>query len=80
MIPNTSAWWHDLDTPLRPALTHDIEADVCVVGLGGSGLSAVREARALGARVIGVDAGRIAWCGRRPQRRPAARWHGRVSP
>jgi gamma-glutamylputrescine oxidase len=60
MIPNTSAWWHDLDTPRRPPLTHDIEADVCVVGLGGSGLSAVREARALGARVIGVDAGRIA--------------------
>jgi glycine/D-amino acid oxidase-like deaminating enzyme len=44
----------------RPSLAHDAETDVCVVGLGGSGLAAIREARALGARVIGVDAGRIA--------------------
>jgi gamma-glutamylputrescine oxidase len=60
MTHTRSAWWHDIDEPTRPSLTHDAEADVCVVGLGGSGLSAVREARALGARVIGVDAGRIA--------------------
>lgn len=31
-------------------------ADVCVVGLGGSGLSCVRELLRLGARVIGLDA------------------------
>ncbi len=31
-----------------------------MIGLGGSGLAAVRTARALGANVIGVDAGRIA--------------------
>jgi len=60
MTHTASAWWHGITTAPRPALTHDADADVCVVGLGGSGLSAVREARVLGARVIGVDAGRIA--------------------
>jgi gamma-glutamylputrescine oxidase len=55
-----SAWWHDVHVPARPSLTHDADTDVCVVGLGGSGLAAIREARALGARVIGVDGGRIA--------------------
>jgi len=60
MTDTTSAWWHGIDHPVRPPLTHDADADVCVVGLGGSGLSAIREARAHGARVIGVDAGRIA--------------------
>jgi glycine/D-amino acid oxidase-like deaminating enzyme len=33
---------------------------VCVIGLGGSGLAAVLEARLLGARVIGIDAARVA--------------------
>lgn len=45
--------------PLAP-LAGTREADVCVVGLGGSGLSAVRELRALGRSVIGLDAGRVA--------------------
>ncbi len=56
----TSAWWHDVSVPPRPALTKRVRADVCVVGLGGTGLAAVREAQALGQRVIGVEAGRIA--------------------
>lgn len=55
-----SAWWHAVHQPARPALTRDADTDVCVVGLGGSGLAAIRQARALGARVIGVDGGRIA--------------------
>lgn len=55
-----SAWWHDVHVPTRASLNHDADTDVCVVGLGGSGLAAIREARALGARVIGVDGGRIA--------------------
>ncbi len=56
----SSAWWDGIHTPARPALHDTARADVCVVGLGGSGLAAVRTARALGARVIGVDAHRIA--------------------
>lgn len=33
-----------------------MRADLCVIGLGGSGLSAVIEARALGRTVVGIDA------------------------
>jgi glycine/D-amino acid oxidase-like deaminating enzyme len=43
-----------------PALEGDITADVCVVGLGGSGLAAVAEAVRRGLSVVGVDAGRVA--------------------
>ena len=44
-----------------PAMTHaalagDVHADLCVIGLGGSGLTCVREALRLGARVVGIDA------------------------
>lgn len=56
-----SVYW-DVDSP-RPDLAplrNDATADVCVVGLGGSGLTAIREAQARGMSVIGVDAGRIA--------------------
>ena len=44
---------------LAPLDTH-IEADVCVVGLGGSGLAAVEEALRLGQTVVGIDAGSVA--------------------
>ena len=47
--------WADL-----PALTGAAEADICVVGLGGSGLAAVDEALQAGASVIGLDAGSVA--------------------
>ena len=42
--------------PLRGTVT----ADVCVVGLGGSGLAAVDELLSRGASVVGVDAGPVA--------------------
>ncbi|HET7234183.1 MAG TPA: FAD-binding oxidoreductase [Longimicrobium sp.] len=57
--PNTPVWddgaWAGL-----PKLAGDVTADVCVIGLGGSGLSAVGELRALGASVVGIDAGAVA--------------------
>lgn len=53
-------WWHDIHAPPRPRVSESLSADVCVVGLGGSGLAAVRTAGALGASVVGVEAGRIA--------------------
>lgn len=37
-----------------------MHADVCVVGLGGSGLAAVHELLDLGQRVVGIDAGVVA--------------------
>jgi glycine/D-amino acid oxidase-like deaminating enzyme len=47
--------------PEQPPLRGTVHADVCVVGLGGSGLSCVRELRRLGASVVGVEAGRVGW-------------------
>lgn len=43
----------------RPPLTEARRADVCVIGLGGSGLAAVAEAIGRGLSVIGLDAGRV---------------------
>jgi glycine/D-amino acid oxidase-like deaminating enzyme len=42
-----------------PSLRGVLTADVCVVGLGGSGLTAVQELESLGASVVGVDAGAV---------------------
>ena len=56
---NLPVW--DLPRPFSlPPLDGEVEADVCVVGLGGSGLAAVHRALDLGATVVGVDAGVVA--------------------
>ncbi len=41
-------------------LASDTTCDLCVVGLGGSGLSAVREATSRGLDVVGIDAAQVA--------------------
>lgn len=51
--PVVAAW-----RPL-PLLTDDLHADACVVGLGASGLAAVRDLADRGLSVIGLDAGRV---------------------
>lgn len=51
-------WEHEGWAPL-PALDGDVTADVCVVGLGGSGLTAVGELLDRGASVVGLDAGPV---------------------
>lgn len=54
------------DDPLLPAweghspLAGSVNADVCVIGLGGSGLAAVQELADRGLSVVGLDAHRIA--------------------
>jgi glycine/D-amino acid oxidase-like deaminating enzyme len=57
--PNTPVWddepWAGL-----PRLRGDVRADVCVVGLGGSGLAAVMELLDHGVSVVGIDAGIVA--------------------
>ena len=52
--------WDDGGWAGLPALAGDTKADVCVVGLGGSGLAAVDEALQAGASVIGLDGGQVA--------------------
>lgn len=56
-------WADPADRPVwtEPGpLQANVTADLCVVGLGGSGLSAVDEALDLGASVVGIDAGSVA--------------------
>jgi gamma-glutamylputrescine oxidase len=48
--------WDDNYQSAFPALATDIRADLCVIGLGATGLCAVLEARALGRSVVGIDA------------------------
>lgn len=49
--------WDDHEWAPLPPLTQDVEAEVCVIGLGGTGLSCINEALNLGAAsVVGIDA------------------------
>src|SRR5690349_11165907 len=51
--------WEEGGWTSLPQLRSDLTADVCVVGLGGSGLTAVQELESLGASVVGLDAGPV---------------------
>jgi gamma-glutamylputrescine oxidase len=52
--------WDEPDALRLPELAAPIDADVCVVGLGGSGLACIRELLDRGSRVVGIDAVSIA--------------------
>src|SRR5262245_46302468 len=58
-MSSTPAWddgpWSGLPTLDRPTA-----CDLCVVGLGGSGLAAVEAALEAGVRVVGIDATHVA--------------------
>ncbi len=51
--------WNDQPWRAFEAVHHNYNTDVCVVGLGGSGLSAIHALIQHGYRVIGIDAGMI---------------------
>jgi len=53
-------WDIDVERPEFPQLAANLEADLVVVGLGGSGLTALLHAAQRGLNVIGIDADRIA--------------------
>jgi gamma-glutamylputrescine oxidase len=53
-------WDINVERPDYPQLTTNLEADLVVVGLGGSGLTALLHAAQRGLNVIGIDADRIA--------------------
>jgi gamma-glutamylputrescine oxidase len=58
---STTPVWGDPAAWENPApLDGDLRVDVCVIGLGGSGLAAVGAALDAGATVAGIDAGPIA--------------------
>lgn len=52
--------WDDGGWSGLPGLEGDLEAEICVVGLGGSGLAAIHELLRLGRSVVGLDAGPVA--------------------
>ncbi len=52
--------WDDHDWQALTRLEQHLTADVCVVGLGGSGLSAIHALLKRGKRVVGIDSGRVA--------------------
>jgi glycine/D-amino acid oxidase-like deaminating enzyme len=51
--------WEDAQWSPLPALTGDVSADSCVIGLGGSGLTVIEELLARDERVVGIDAGEV---------------------
>lgn len=53
-------WAEDLEPLSLSPLQRDARADVCVVGLGGSGLTCIAELRRAGVSVIGIDADVVA--------------------
>ncbi len=59
-LRDTGPVWDEGGSFRLGALGADTRCDVCVVGLGGSGLSAVHAALARGLDVVGVDAGEVA--------------------
>ena len=52
--------WNSESWEGLPALEGNLKADVCVVGLGGSGLACILELLELGKSVVGLDAGSLA--------------------
>lgn len=59
-IKNSALWEDSVDRVHFPVLDSDIEADLCVVGLGASGLRAAMHAAKRGLSVVAIDAGVIA--------------------
>lgn len=56
LVTHNLPTWDDAEWRQLDALVGEVETDVCVVGLGGSGLTCIRELQSLGARVVGIDA------------------------
>jgi glycine/D-amino acid oxidase-like deaminating enzyme len=52
--------WGEEETLALPQLDGELDADVCVVGLGGSGLACVGALMIDGRRVVGIDAATVA--------------------
>jgi glycine/D-amino acid oxidase-like deaminating enzyme len=59
-FPENIPVWDDGNWPGLPPLQGDLETDVCVVGLGGSGLACALELLDLGQRVVGLEAKQVA--------------------
>lgn len=56
---NESVWLGTADTPARPRLESDVDADVCVVGAGIAGLTAAYLLAGAGRSVVVIEDGQI---------------------
>ena len=56
---HNDVYWNDTPWSARETLHHDETCDVCVIGLGGSGLHAIEYFIAHGYDVVGIDAGMV---------------------
>ncbi len=52
--------WEDGQWQSLPVLRETIDADTCVIGIGGSGLTVIEELLARGQRVVAIDAADVA--------------------
>lgn len=59
-VPNEPVWGATTAPLALPRLEGEVSADVCVVGLGGSGLAAIGELLEMHRSVVGLDAGLVA--------------------
>lgn len=56
------SWYQQgIEHPAHPALTSNLETDVCIVGAGFTGLAAAIELRAQGIHCVVLDAHRVGW-------------------
>lgn len=60
MLTNNSPIWEEGDWQPLPSLSNDVTTDICVIGLGGSGLTCVQQLLEYDQNVIGIDAGIVA--------------------
>jgi gamma-glutamylputrescine oxidase len=60
VISNNLPVWEEGNYQPLPSLPHDISTDVCVIGLGGSGLTCIQQLLEHHTNVIGIDAGIVA--------------------
>jgi glycine/D-amino acid oxidase-like deaminating enzyme len=60
--PSSQTWYTAtmVAPPERPALTHDLDVDVCVVGAGLAGLTVAREVARRGWSVAVLEADKVA--------------------
>jgi glycine/D-amino acid oxidase-like deaminating enzyme len=59
MLSSNDVMWNQQPWPAGPTINEPLRCDVCVVGLGASGLTALQTLHAHGIHAIGIDAGMV---------------------
>ena len=59
MYHTNSVYWNSTPWPAGPSLQNPTHCDVCVIGLGASGLTALTSFNQHGVHAIGIDSGMV---------------------